>query len=174
MIYNLESATGEVVLTPHSKLVYKGLELIGRDSIDWNEPMQQNFVKIVDELGNKLNSIVNKDILPDKADTYTLGSLEKPFKDLYVGAIQMKEPLLLPAGKKLLTSDGNTLTMGQGLKLEGDLVAQSLNGKQLLSSVPLNAKFTDTHLSDTEIGNMGYIKSQGSFEDFSSAFTASK
>jgi len=56
MIYNLTSDTGTVVVAPSTTIAYKGLSLIGRDSVDWNQPIQQNFVALADEVDLKADA----------------------------------------------------------------------------------------------------------------------
>jgi hypothetical protein len=53
MTYNLVTDTGSLALPSNATVQYKGLDLIGRDSINWNEPIQQNFVAVADELDTK-------------------------------------------------------------------------------------------------------------------------
>lgn len=49
---------------------------------------------------------ITGDIIPDVADMYTLGSIDKPFKDLFVGANS-----LYVDGQKVIQSDAGTITV---------------------------------------------------------------
>ena len=43
-VYLLNSTQGELRVNPRQITYYKNLELIGRDTENWNRPLQQNFV----------------------------------------------------------------------------------------------------------------------------------
>lgn len=83
MIYKLKSKTGEIIVPPTNSITYKGLVLVGRDSINWNEPIQENFAKIADELEDKMSKVIIADLVPDTADIIKIGSIDKPFQDLF-------------------------------------------------------------------------------------------
>ena len=51
MTYNLINIDGGIVAIPPLQLIdYKGIKLVGRDTPNWNEPFQQNFIKLVDRI----------------------------------------------------------------------------------------------------------------------------
>lgn len=51
MTYNLKDIDGNAVTIPPLKIMdYKGIQLVGRDTVNWNEPFQQNFIKLVDRI----------------------------------------------------------------------------------------------------------------------------
>lgn len=51
MTYNLKDIDGNAVTVLPLKLMdYKGIKLVGRDTVNWNEPFQQNFIKLVDRI----------------------------------------------------------------------------------------------------------------------------
>ena len=104
MDYSLTTSNGTIVLPYASTLVYKGLSLLGRDSVDWNYPLQQNFVTLVDKIDTKMNKVLNQSLIPDTPDAYTLGSPTHPFKDLYVGANS-----LYVNGQKVIQDDNGTI-----------------------------------------------------------------
>jgi hypothetical protein len=189
--YNLPSKQGNITIPPGQKIVYNDLELLGRGTSNWGDEFNGNYIKLDDKISDKLSAVINQDIIPDVADTYTLGSLEKPFKDLYVGAnsfyvngqkvisdnsgtivlsadndqniqikangggdiefypsgtgnIEMKGTVEIAAGKLLRTSDGSTLTINNSISVDGDVSADSFNGKTIEVNVPADAVFTDT------------------------------
>lgn len=96
MNYTMITKTGSMVIPAKSSISYKGLEIIGRDSKDWNEPIQQSLIKLVDTIEDKMNS----------------------------------------------------------------------------ADIPSDAVYTDTVLTDAEIGEMGYIKTIGSIDEFLAALDA--
>jgi len=59
MTYELKDIDGNpVIVPPLEKMDYKGITLVGRDTPNWNEPYQQNFIKLVDKL-ESLEKILN-------------------------------------------------------------------------------------------------------------------
>jgi len=51
MDYKFVNIAGEEIVVPHEEIVeYNDLELVGRDTKNWNEPIQYNFVKIADKI----------------------------------------------------------------------------------------------------------------------------
>lgn len=106
MDYSLVTSNGTITLPYATSLSYKGLDLIGRDSEDWNLPIQQNFVTIIDKIDTKMDKVINQHLIPDMADTYTLGSIDKPFKDLYVGANSF-----YVNGQKVISDDAGTINL---------------------------------------------------------------
>jgi hypothetical protein len=51
MIYNIENIEGTVITIPPITLLdYKGITLVGRDTVNWNSPFQENFVKLIDRI----------------------------------------------------------------------------------------------------------------------------
>lgn len=139
MDYNLSTSSGTITLPSQSTLLYKGLKLVGRDSKDWNEPIQQNFVTLVDKVETKMDKVVNQHLIPDVADTYTLGSEDKPFKDLYVGANSF-----YVNGQKVISDDGGTIVISADDDRNIQIKAKGDGNIEFFPSGTGNLKFKGT------------------------------
>jgi len=102
--YNLSSSVGTIQLGENQKLNYKGMQLIGRNSPDWNEPMQQNFVTLADAIAennvenfdtqiNSLLDLYNNDIvyLTQRKMRFTIYSLNNTYPYNIVSAVSFKD-----------------------------------------------------------------------------------
>jgi hypothetical protein len=59
MTYSLNATAGGIQIPSNTIIRYKNLDLVGRDSTDWNKPIQQNFVTLVDKLDTEIATKVN-------------------------------------------------------------------------------------------------------------------
>jgi len=51
MTYEFTDINGNPITVPPVTLLdYKGITLVGRDTPNWNLPIQQNFVKLIDRI----------------------------------------------------------------------------------------------------------------------------
>ena len=72
MTYNMNATAGAIQIPSGTTIKYKTLDLVGRDSKDWNEPIQQNFVTLVDKVdvdvaaeGQRVEGIINAKVKTD-------------------------------------------------------------------------------------------------------------
>lgn len=56
MIYTFTTDTGSLVVAPETLVAYKGLDIVGRDQPDWNKPIQQSLITIIDLVDDKLDA----------------------------------------------------------------------------------------------------------------------
>jgi hypothetical protein len=67
MAYTLLCETGEIIVPEGAILDYKGIKLIGRDTPNWNGPIQQNFVTLIDMI--KSNTVEVTEVIDNGAET---------------------------------------------------------------------------------------------------------
>ena len=69
-MYNLINNSGMVITIPDwQKIYYKDLTLIGKKTMDWNEPLVQNFIILLD----RIERLENKLKVPDIETSETIG-----------------------------------------------------------------------------------------------------
>lgn len=53
MIYTFTTDTGSLVVAPETMVSYKGMDIVGRDLPDWNKPIQQSLITLMDLVDDK-------------------------------------------------------------------------------------------------------------------------
>ena len=128
--FNVTARNGNMINVPDfAKLNIDGLDIIGDQTTDWNEPIQKNFLAIDKKVMNLENKVLT---------------------DVPVGAIFTDTVYSKPVSEPI------SYIVGLQTELDNKLeVHQDISGKadktQVLTDVPANALFTDTVYDDTSI-----------------------
>lgn len=121
MSYSLETTQGPLIVPPSNRIMYKGLEIIGKDEPNWNKPIQQSLVTLRDMIDANVGLELAENLLPVNSNAVDVGSPSKLIRSLhlgvagvYLGAIQA---LSVQSGATTLTGaeDDNVKIVSKGV-----------------------------------------------------------
>jgi len=158
-MYIFQNNQSEEIKVPNEKsLIYKGIELVGRNSQNWNEPIQENFLKIIDRV-EELERIVGK----VKAGGGTIPTLETKVK------------VVVPMVNYLVINEEMALEM-KGLASPNCDIEMYYKNKKLLTIQTNGAgQWSHTYIGFRSSYDLKFrASSDGKFSDYSKMYYVDK
>lgn len=136
--FNVTARNGNIINVPDfAKLNIDGLEIIGDQTTDWNEPIQKNFLAIDKKVMNVENNKVDN---------------SKVLTDVPAGAVFTDTVYTKP------TSEPISYISGLNDELDSKADKNELLDKDAILAMGFRDTDSDTQLSGSEISAMGFVK----------------